>query len=65
MSSVWWRHAVAVATCGANAFAAVINIITKTAAQVPGEFVSLQLGEQDMRGLRFATVVEMDLCATA
>ena len=36
---------------GANAFAAVINIITKTAAQVPGESVSLQLGEQDMRGL--------------
>ncbi|WP_296827408.1 TonB-dependent siderophore receptor [Thiobacillus sp.] len=35
---------------GANAFAAVINIITKTAAQVPGEFVSLQLGEQGMRG---------------
>jgi iron complex outermembrane recepter protein len=36
---------------GANAFAAVINIITKTAAQVPGSFVSLQLGEQDMRGV--------------
>ncbi|MHB1188503.1 TonB-dependent receptor plug domain-containing protein [Thiobacillus sp.] len=36
---------------GANAFAAVINIITKAAAQVPGESVSLQLGEQDMRGL--------------
>ena len=36
---------------GANAFVAVINIITKTAAQVPGEFVSLQAGEQDMRGL--------------
>lgn len=36
---------------GANAFAAVINIISKTAAQVPGEFVSMQLGEQDMRGL--------------
>lgn len=36
---------------GANSFAAVINIITKTAAQVPGESVSLQLGEQDMRGL--------------
>jgi len=35
---------------GANAFAAVINIITKTAAQVAGEFVSLQLGEQGMRG---------------
>lgn len=36
---------------GANAFVAVINIITKTAAQVPGEFVSMQYGEQDMRGL--------------
>ncbi|WP_296892104.1 TonB-dependent receptor [Thiobacillus sp.] len=35
---------------GANAFAAVINIITKMAAQVPGEFVSLQIGEQGMRG---------------
>ena len=35
---------------GANAFAAVINIITKTAAQVPGEFVSMQYGEQGMRG---------------
>jgi iron complex outermembrane receptor protein len=39
------------AVYGANAFAAVINIITKTAAQVPGEFVSTQFGEQDMRGL--------------
>lgn len=36
---------------GANAFAAVINIITKTAAQVQGNSISLQLGEQDMRGL--------------
>lgn len=36
---------------GANAFAAVINIITKAAAQVPGESVSLQVGEQNMRGL--------------
>ncbi|OZA29735.1 MAG: hypothetical protein B7X93_05565 [Hydrogenophilales bacterium 17-61-9] len=36
---------------GANSFAAVINIITKTAAQVPGEFVSMQAGTQDMRGL--------------
>ena len=36
---------------GANAFVAVINIITKTAAQVPGEFVSMQFGEQAMRGL--------------
>lgn len=35
---------------GANAFAAVINIITRTAAQVQGESVSLQFGEQDMRG---------------
>ena len=39
------------AVYGANAFAAVINIISKTAAQAPGEFVSMQLGEQDMRGL--------------
>lgn len=36
---------------GANAFVAVINIITKTAAQVPGGFASLQVGEQAMRGL--------------
>ncbi|MBT9569301.1 MAG: TonB-dependent receptor [Thiobacillus sp.] len=36
---------------GANAFVAVINIITKTAAQVPGEYVALQAGEQDLRGL--------------
>jgi len=36
---------------GANAFAAVINIITKAAAQVPGESVSLQVGEQNARGL--------------
>jgi len=36
---------------GANSFTAVINIITKTAAQVPGEFVSIQAGTQDMRGL--------------
>lgn len=36
---------------GANAFVAVINIITKAAAQVPGAFVSMQAGEQDMRGL--------------
>lgn len=39
------------AVYGANAFAAVINIITKTAAQVPGEFVSMQTGTKDMRGL--------------
>jgi iron complex outermembrane receptor protein len=36
---------------GANAFAAVINIITKTAAQVQGSSVSLQAGEQSMRAL--------------
>ncbi len=36
---------------GANVFAAVINIITRTAAQVPGSSVSLQVGEQSMRGL--------------
>lgn len=36
---------------GANAFAAVINIITKTAAQVPGTLVSAQAGEEQMRGL--------------
>jgi len=39
------------ASYGANAFLAVINIITKAAVQAPGEFVSLQLGERDMRGL--------------
>jgi iron complex outermembrane receptor protein len=38
------------ATYGANAFFAVINIITKTAAQTPGAFASLQYGEQDMAG---------------
>lgn len=36
---------------GANAFSAVINIITKTAAQVPGSFISVQVGEEQMRGL--------------
>lgn len=36
---------------GANAFAAVINIITKTAAQVAGNTLSTQYGEQSMRGL--------------
>lgn len=36
---------------GANAFSAVINIITKTAAQVPGTLVSTQVGEQRMRGV--------------
>jgi iron complex outermembrane receptor protein len=39
------------AVYGANAFAAVINIISKASSQVPGEFVSMQVGEQDMRGL--------------
>lgn len=36
---------------GANAFAAVINIITRTAAQAQGSSVSLQAGEQSARGL--------------
>ena len=39
------------AVYGANAFAGVVNIITKTAAQVPGTFVSMQGGDKDMRGL--------------
>ncbi|HEY9099061.1 MAG TPA: TonB-dependent receptor [Thiobacillus sp.] len=39
------------ATFGANAFFAVINIITKHASQVPGTFVSAQYGEQGMAGL--------------
>lgn len=39
------------AVYGANAFAGVVNIITKTAAQVPGTFVSMQAGNKDMRGL--------------
>jgi len=39
------------ATYGANAFFAVINIITKEAAQVPGTFASLQVGEHGMAGL--------------
>jgi iron complex outermembrane receptor protein len=39
------------AVYGANAFAAVINIITRTAAQVPGAFISAQTGEESMRGL--------------
>lgn len=38
-------------TYGANAFAAVVNIITKTAAQVTGGLASVQVGEQDMRGV--------------
>jgi iron complex outermembrane receptor protein len=36
---------------GANAFAAVINIITKTAAQVQGSSVRLQTGEQSAHGV--------------
>lgn len=36
---------------GANAFVAVINIITQAAAQVPGRFVSVQVGEQGQQGL--------------
>ncbi len=39
------------ATYGANAFLAVINIISKEAAQVQGGFASLQYGEQGMAGL--------------
>ena len=39
------------ATFGANAFFAVINIITKEAVQVPGTFASLQYGEQGMAGV--------------
>ncbi|MFN3545591.1 MAG: TonB-dependent receptor plug domain-containing protein [Thiobacillus sp.] len=39
------------AVYGANAFAAIINIITQAAAQVPGEFVSVQAGTHAMRGL--------------
>lgn len=38
---------------GANAFVAVINIITQTAAQTPGRFLSVQVGEQGQRGLSF------------
>jgi iron complex outermembrane receptor protein len=38
------------ATFGANAFFAVINIITKDASQTPGAFASLQFGEQGMSG---------------
>ena len=38
------------ATFGANAFFAVINIISKDATQTPGAFVSQQLGEQGMAG---------------
>lgn len=39
------------ATFGANAFFAVINIITKEAVQVPGTFASLQYGDQGMAGV--------------
>lgn len=38
------------ATFGANAFFAVINIVTKEAVQTPGGFASLQYGEQGMAG---------------
>lgn len=39
------------ATFGANAFLAVINIITKDPSQTPGTFASLQYGEQGMSGM--------------
>ena len=39
------------ATFGANAFLAVINIITKDPSQVQGGFVSVQYGEQGMSGM--------------
>lgn len=39
------------AVYGSNAFLAVINIITQRAAQAEGGHVSLQYGEQGMRGL--------------
>jgi iron complex outermembrane receptor protein len=39
------------ATYGANAFLAVINIITKDPSQTPGTFASLQHGEQGMSGV--------------
>ncbi|MEW5967650.1 MAG: TonB-dependent receptor [Pseudomonadota bacterium] len=39
------------ATHGANAFLAVINIITKDPSQTPGSFASMQLGEQGMAGV--------------
>lgn len=38
------------AAYGANSFVAVINIISKTATQVPGDMVSTQFGEQGMYG---------------
>ncbi|MHB0917624.1 MAG: TonB-dependent receptor plug domain-containing protein [Thiobacillus sp.] len=39
------------ATYGANAFLAVINIISKDPGQTPGAFASAQYGEQGMSGL--------------
>lgn len=39
------------ATYGANAFLAVINIITKDPSQTLGSFASVQYGEQGMRGV--------------
>jgi len=39
------------ATYGANAFLAVINIITKDPSQTLGDFASVQYGEQGMSGL--------------
>ncbi|MFP5411187.1 MAG: TonB-dependent receptor plug domain-containing protein, partial [Gammaproteobacteria bacterium] len=39
------------ATYGANAFLAVVNIITKDPSQTPGRFVSVQHGEQGMAGV--------------
>lgn len=46
------------ATFGANSFFAVINILSKDAAQTPGVFLSQQLGEQGMAGttLRYGKV---------
>ena len=39
------------ATYGANAFLAVINIITKDPSQTPGTYASVQYGEQGMSGI--------------
>jgi iron complex outermembrane receptor protein len=39
------------ASYGANAFLAVINIISKDPAQTPGAFASVQAGEQGMSGI--------------
>ena len=41
------------ATYGSNAFLGIVNIITKDAAQVAGGHLSLQAGEQGMRGTLF------------